>query len=222
MLAALDQPLSRVLRECTAVAHGHVEKSPFMSRLAAGALNRVAVADYTAQLWFVYSALEEAVRRCSAGTRLAAVADPRLERVEALERDLTELIGPQWRSCVLPGPGAGAYVDRLNRLAADGDVAGLIAHHYVRYLGDLSGGQILARVLRERYRIGPAGLHFYDFGGIGAPGVCREDYRRRLDSLVLDEVEVSWLVSSANEAFGLNRGMFHDLADRHCIISDRI
>lgn len=221
MLAALDRPLSLVVRECTAAAHGDVEKSPFLSRLVSGALNRAAVADYAAQLWFVYRALEAAVREHSADPRLAAVADPRLERLDALERDLAHLIGPRWRSCVLPGSGAAVYVERLARLADVGDVTGLIAHHYVRYLGDLSGGQLLARVLRERYRVGAEGLHFYDFREVGAPGVCRDEYRRRLDSLALDEVSVSWLVSSANEAFALNRGVCRDLAERHCILSDR-
>ncbi|AJK67734.1 biliverdin-producing heme oxygenase [Corynebacterium marinum] len=222
MLAAPARPLSLVLRECTAAAHGDVEKSPFLSRLVSGSLNRAAVADYAAQLWFVYSALEVAVREHSADPRLAVVADPRLERVGALERDLADLIGPQWRSCILPGPGAAAYVDRLAGLAEVGDVTGLIAHHYVRYLGDLSGGQLLARVLRERYRVGAAGLHFYDFREAGDPGICRAEYRRQLDSLALGEVDVSWLASSANEAFALNRGVCRDLAERHCTLSDRI
>lgn len=222
MIAALDRPLSTVLRDCTAIAHSHSEKSPFMSCLTSGALNSAAVADYTAQLWFIYVALEDGVREHSAGSRLGVFADSRLERVQALEQDLLGLIGPRWRDCVLPGRGTLAYVAHLRRLAKVGDETGLIAHHYVRYLGDLSGGQVLARVLRERYRIGPDGLNFYDFSRIGSRECYRSDYRCRLDLLELDEVDLSWLVSSANEAFEFTRGVLGDLAERHCVFSNRI
>ena len=61
MTTALDRPLSLALREATARAHeGRRDRA--MQRLMAGELDAKAVADLTGQLWFVYEALERAVR----------------------------------------------------------------------------------------------------------------------------------------------------------------
>lgn len=220
MLISPGTSLSHTLRDCTATAHGYAEKSPFMSRLISGALTRDAVADYTGQLWFIYVALERSVRHHSTGTHLSAVADARLERVVALERDLVALIGEGWREELLPGVGTIAYVDRLTRLGAIGDEIGLVAHHYVRYLGDLAGGQVIARMLRDRYGITQDGLNFYNFAEIGKVKPYRDGYREQIDALGLDEFQASWLVSSANEAFALNGAVFQDLAQRHCLVTD--
>lgn len=215
-----EKPLSVNLRECTAVAHEDAEQSSFMSRLLEGSLTRAAVADYTGQLWFIYADLERAVRATSHLSSMASIADHRLERLDALEKDLTELIGPDWRSTLLPEPATAAYVARLDELAEAKDELGLIAHHYVRYLGDLAGGQVIARMLRQRYGISGQGVHFYDFGEIGKIKPYRDGYRERLDALDLDGQEVARLIEEANRAFALNGAVFRDLAKRHCATGD--
>lgn len=220
MAALVENSLSRTLRSRTATAHGDAEQSLFMEQLFSGALSRVALADYTGQLWFLYSALERAVRAHAGGNLLASVADPRLERVPALERDMVELGGEFWRDEIVPGPGTVAYIRHLDGLADAGDQLGLLAHHYVRYLGDLSGGQVIARMFREHYGVGADGLHFYDFALIGKIKPYRDGYRERLDGLSLGELEISRLLSAANEAFGLNQAVFRDLAGRHCRIPE--
>ncbi|AKK07547.1 biliverdin-producing heme oxygenase [Corynebacterium testudinoris] len=221
MLTATRQPLSHLLRDATAAAHGYAEKSPFMSRLVAGSLTRAAVADYTAQLWFIYRALEEGVRANGDGPFLSAVADQRLERVYALEADLVELIGPEWREEIVPGPGTAAFVELLTGLSDTGDDLALLAHHYVRYLGDLSGGQVIARMLRDRYGVTDAGVNFYRFNDIGKIKPYRDGYRSALDGLELTDEQSAHLVAAAQEAFAANGRVFQDLADRHCSVSDR-
>lgn len=211
-----EELLSVRLRECTAVAHENAEQSPFMSRLIAGELDVTAVADYTAQLWFVYRALEEAVRKNAGDPRLAAVVDPRLERLGKIEADLTELIGPDWREGLAVGPAAQRYADYLERLAVTADVIGLLAHHYTRYLGDLSGGQIISRMLQRHYGVGEDGVNFYDFTGIGKVKPYRDGYRDRLDGLALGTADADRLIAAANLAFNLNGEVFRELAQRHC------
>ena len=66
-------------------------------------------------------------------------------------------------------PLAGRFVrTELYRVApietACADPVSFVAHHYVRYLGDLSGGQIIARRLAPVYD--GLGLRFYSFGEI--------------------------------------------------------
>ncbi len=222
MLVTNQTPLSSNLRECTAAAHGHAERTPFMSRLVDGSLTRGAVADYAGQLWFVYAALERAVRATVHLPYMAVMADVRLERLASLERDLLELVGLEWRSELIAGPGTRAYVDRLDELAAKEDELGLIAHHYVRYLGDLAGGQVISRMLRQRYGVSECGVNFYDFASIGKVKPYRDDYRARLDSLDLDAPQTVWLISEANQAFDLNGGVFRDLAERHCRVTESL
>lgn len=57
------------------------------------------------------------------------------------------------------------YMDRINELTADPILAPrLLAHAYVRYLGDLSGGQIIGARLRKAYGLpGLDGRRFYYF-----------------------------------------------------------
>lgn len=61
------------------------------------------------------------------------------------------------------------YVDRLAYLgrpeATDDEVALLAAHAYVRYLGDLSGGQIIRRKIIKAYDLydDGDGIAFYNF-----------------------------------------------------------
>lgn len=214
-----EQTLSASLRECTALAHENAEQSPFMAQLMAGALDAAAAADYTGQLWFVYRALEGAVRENSGQAQLAVLADPRLERLAAIEADLAEIAGPAWREGLVAAPATRRYVAHLEQLSENRDQLGLIAHHYTRYLGDLSGGQIISRMLRQHYGISERGVNFYDFTGIGKVKPYRDGYRDRLDSLGLDAAETGRLIAAANLAFALNGEVFQDLAQRHCAAS---
>jgi heme oxygenase len=66
------------------------------------------------------------------------------------------------------------YVHRLRELADAPDPSPLLAHAYVRYFGDLSGGQILRRTLAKAYDLevetedgACAGLSFYEFTVLG-------------------------------------------------------
>ena len=65
--------------------------------------------------------------------------------------------------------------------AAEGDGARLIAHAYTRYLGDLSGGQILQRLLARSLELRPSELSFYDFPRFSDLDALKADYRKALD-----------------------------------------
>lgn len=62
------------------------------------------------------------------------------------------------------------YVSRLNTLAVSPDPAPLLAHAYVRYLGDLSGGQQIKLRVKKAYSLEEddgQGISFYEFGKLG-------------------------------------------------------
>lgn len=211
-VAMTTTPLSQMLREETARAHASAEGSDFMTRLMAGELSAEALATFTGQLWFIYEALERAVRTV-ADTRIAgAVADPRLERRDALELDLAEMYGPQWRDEVRILPATARYVARPESLDTPGSEPRVVAHHYVRYLGDISGGQVIAARLGALYGIGPDALNFYNFAAIGKIPPYRSAYRKALDELALSDAQRAALIAEAQAAFACNSAVFAELA----------
>ena len=215
MLQTTTERLTTRLREATAAAHDDAENSGFMSALLDGELHACAAADLAGQLWFVYGALEDAVRSIADTPEGAAIADERLERHDALERDLGFLVGPRWRSSIEALPPTAAYVNRLTELARTRNASSLVAHHYVRYLGDLSGGQIIARRLRDHYGIDGEGAAFYDFSALGKIKPYRDAYRERLDALELHDDVRDRVLAEAVLAFRLNTALFRALDERH-------
>ncbi|AEI08592.1 Heme oxygenase [Corynebacterium resistens DSM 45100] len=203
-------PLSEVLRHATSIAHEHAEGSMFMTKLLSGDLNANAISSLAGQLWFIYDALENAVRRVSTTPVVAPIMDTRLERRAALENDLSRLIGGGWLDEIRILPATKRYVDRLNSFG-EVDAARVIAHHYVRYLGDISGGQVIAARLASFYGIDSEALKFYDFAAIGKIPPYRANYRRQLDQLLLTEEQRVELIEEAKEAFALNTAVFMDL-----------
>ncbi|MBI8989354.1 heme oxygenase (biliverdin-producing) [Corynebacterium meridianum] len=205
-------PLSEALKSSTADAHKSAEYSTFTQDLMAGKLT---VADFIAlqeQSWLFYRALENAARVVADDPIAAAIVDPALERVPSIEADLDALHGnTEWRGTVTPLPATAAYVARLNEIADTADAPGLIAHHYVRYLGDLSGGQVIARMMQRHYGLGPEVLSFYRFAEIPKIKPYKDSYRAALDSLPLEASDRERLLDEACAAFLFNFNLFADL-----------
>ena len=199
------QPLSVAMKEGSTAEHDAAEQSPFVSELLAGRVNSRGYADYLLRLRVVYGALEDAVRSRRDDPLVAAVYDPALERVPAIDADLEH-----WAPGAAHGvqsPAAQAYRDRIDGASWGG---ALVAHHYTRYLGDLSGGQIIGKMLDRTFGLGGAGLAFYEFPVRAKP--YKDVYRARLDGLVLDADEVGRAVDEVKVAFGLNQALFDELA----------
>lgn len=90
-----------------------------------------------------------------------------------------------------------------------------MAHHYTRYLGDLSGGQAIGRILARTYELeGLDGIGFYDFPEIAKPKVYKDGYRARLDALPLDEAEHQFVLAEVQRVFGFNGALFAELGER--------
>jgi hypothetical protein len=89
----------------------------------------------------------------------------------------------------------------------------LVAHAYTRYLGDLSGGQVLKRVAIKAMGLPDdgAGTEFYEFHSIPNATTFKDDYRRRLDETAVDTATADRIVAEANLAFVLNMRVFEEL-----------
>jgi heme oxygenase len=137
------------------------------------------------------------------------VALPALWRSRAIAADLHFLqAGP-------PPPLAAAmqlYVQRLRSLQ-DCKPALLVAHAYVRYLGDLNGGQALRRIVARSLALaGDGGTHFYDFGGGDAPMRLAQRFRDGLAAVAPHWPDPRPLVDEAVDAFERHCRLFDELA----------
>ena len=135
----------------------------------------------------------------------------KLYRTAFLNRDLRYYYGPMYRDMLTPSEACNTYCYRLNEIA-EKDPYLLIAHHYTRYIGDLSGGQILKGIAKKALNPPEGeGLHFYDFPMIDDAKAFKTDYRAVLDGLEVNENQVNSLIAEANYAFRLNMYIFDEL-----------
>ena len=202
-------PLSQAMREGSRAEHEAAENSTFMSELLEGRLTAAAYADLLLRLRRVYAALEETMAEQAADPLVAAVHDSALDRLAAIDADLAF-----WAPGVDPdqvaSPAATAYADRIRAAATWGGL--LVAHHYTRYLGDLSGGQVIGRMLQRTFDLPEGeGVSFYEFTDIPKPKPYKDAYRARLDGLDLTPDEVTRLVDEVRAVFSLSQALFEEL-----------
>lgn len=196
-----DPPLSTAIREASAGVHHAAERSPLVRLLLRGELPIEGYVALVGQHLHLYRALEDAARAVADDPVAGPFVDPALDRAPALAADLAHLAGARGTEDHPPLPATAAYAAHLAALAATWP-PGLVAHHYVRYLGDLSGGRMIARVAARAYGVAPgAGGDFYAFDGIDDVDVYKDAYRARLDSLPLDGDERERFTTEVMAAF---------------------
>lgn len=204
--------LAQRLRDGTQPLHTRTEQAGVMPALLRGTLPAVGFHHLQRNLHVVYAALEPALQAHAHHPALAPLHQPVLARCAALAADLADLHGPDWATALPVLAAASSYAQRLQHLATHQPEA-LAAHAYVRYLGDLAGGQALARVVRRAYGLaGPAGTRFFDFGSAEQVKALALGFRQGLDALPLGPAQVDSLVAEAQWAFGQHARLFEALA----------
>lgn len=203
--------LAAEIRSRTQDAHVAAESSPFVTDLVKGRLSVVDYARLTAQHHAIYAALEEGFATVTDPTLSEFMIDG-LARVPSLESDLAFLAGDDWATKLPILPATQAYADHIRRLAGEWP-RGLLAHHYTRYMGDLSGGQLIRRVVRRVYHFeDERGSEFYEFPEIESAKDFKNRYREMLDGLGWEDAERERLIREASLAFSHHQAIFEQLA----------
>jgi heme oxygenase (biliverdin-producing, ferredoxin) len=198
--APLSISLGDMLREATQALHVEAERSGVIGQLLRGAGTREAYVLLLRNLWPAYRAMEDGLVLHANSPALRGVVRRELFRTSALESDIERLAGEGWRER-LPLLLAGErYAERV--AAANGG-SRLIAHAYLRYLGDLSGGQIMKRLLARSLGLGADALAFYGFPAIADVSAFKCEYRKAIDGSVAEGVNPVDVVDEAIIGFRL-------------------
>ncbi|MGH1563448.1 heme oxygenase (biliverdin-producing) [Mumia sp. DW29H23] len=201
--------LSTLMREGSRAEHTSAENSSFMSDLLEGRSSVERYAVFLRQLAVVYEAIESVGDALASDPVGSAVVDAALVRSAAIEADLRFIAGEDWREIPV-GAAATAYASQVRETT--GDPVRFVAHHYTRYLGDLSGGQAIGRILQREYGLTEGGVTFYDFPLVPKPKLYKDAYRARLDALPLDDTAKQRVVDEVKAAFALNEALFAEMA----------
>jgi heme oxygenase len=190
---------------------GDADADGFITALVTGRGCRDDYVALVAQHYFIYRAIEAATPRMAADPVAARFIDPHLTRLPAIEADLDFLVGPDWRDVVRPLASTAAYVERIEAVASVW-VGGFVAHHYTRYLGDLSGGRLLRSLLQRELGFDTNGVGLYLFAEIAEPRRFCSTYREALDRVPWDDDERARVVAEVERAYRLTTDVFAELA----------
>lgn len=196
---------AKEIKEGTKKSHTAAENTGFVKNFLKGVVSKDSYKTLIADFYFIYRALEEECDKHKDNPALSPILSDSLKRVTNIERDLRYFYGPNWRSIIKPTDSCQCYVNRIREIEPEL----LVGHHYTRYLGDLSGGQILRNIASKALKLEDEGLWFYDFKDIEDPKAFKTEYRAALDSLPLKDKEA--VINEANHAFKLNMYVFDEI-----------
>ncbi len=204
--------LAESLKAHTKALHTELERGPLMHSLLRGQMPLAPYCALLRNLHAVYAELEPALDQHAAHPSVAPLHLPRLFRCGPLADDLAELHGASWQQEIAMAAAARRYASHLREIAADRPAL-LVAHAYVRYLGDLSGGQMLRRIVAGGLALPDGrGTRFYDFGDASEVAAQVRAFRAGLAQLDHDDEQVAAIVAEAVLAFRLHQALFDELA----------
>jgi len=210
----MSNEFASLLREGTKKSHTLSENTAYMKCFLKGIVEKEPFRNLLTNLYYVYTTLEEELQRHAEDPIISLIFFPELNRQGKLEEDLTYFFGEDWKAQITPLPAGLTYVNRIKEVS-NTNPALLVAHAYVRYMGDLSGGQSLKNIAISALDLPKdQGIKFYEFDSL--PTIqdkrnFKETYRNHLNSLPLDQTLTNAIIEEANLAFKLNRDVFHDL-----------
>jgi heme oxygenase len=200
--------LSEQLKERSKKEHQEVESTPFMAKLARGELLDKEYVGYLIALKGIYSQLE---KELAANNQMKALENfvtdefKVLYRTTAIEKDL-EAFGVKDEA---PVAGVQEYVDHLKEISHAKPHL-LIAHVYIRYLGDLFGGQMIKKKLEPLW---PDKVAFYHYPAPldKRPMMFVKEFKEMLDGALESEREMEEVVGEALWAYKQHTAIFSNL-----------
>ncbi|XP_036924114.1 heme oxygenase 1 [Sturnira hondurensis] len=212
---SMSQDLSEALKEATKEVHTQAENVEFMRNFQKGQVTQEGFKLVMASLYHVYKALEEETERNKENPVYAPLHFPEeLYRRAALEQDMAFWYGPHWQEAIPYTQATKCYVRRLQEVGRR-EPELLVAHTYTRYLGDLSGGQVLKKIAQKALNLPSSGegLAFFTFPNIVSATKFKQLYRSRMNSLAMTPEVRQRVIEEAKTSFLLNIQLFEELQE---------
>jgi heme oxygenase (biliverdin-producing, ferredoxin) len=191
--------------------HRQAQHTGIMHALLLGRIGRASYCTLLRNLHEIYAGLESALEAHYAHPWLEPILFRALFRLGHIESDLGYLHGSGWSQDIAIKPAAAAYRERLDQLSSSNPGL-LVAHAYVRYLSDLTDGQIVYQLISERLRLSDPGTRFYQFGSAEDIDVLVAQFRAGLDAIPADPGEVDAIVGEAQQALRWHIELYEQLA----------
>ena len=159
------------LKELTIEQHRNAERQKFAEVLTSGVIPKISYLRYLVNQHACYLALEN--------LSSFSLPNEKLKRNAHIKKDIDELT--QQLDIVNPlsemlTNSTKEYIDYVKNLQTEDD---FMAHVYVRYLGDLRGGQMISKKI-------PGAGHYYDFQD---PTELANDIYRKLNDDMAEEAK---------------------------------
>jgi heme oxygenase len=176
-----------ILAKATYDKHREVENLPLIQKIMTGKVTKPEYVFYLYELYHIYGVLEDLAEKEGL---LFGLTD--VKRQAKIKQDLDEL-DPGYERDIFES--TSNYIQYLKDLVADPTRKHLLfAHIYVRHMGDLYGGKLMARVI-------PGSGYSYQFED--RPKLIKE-FSERLSMGLADE---------ANKAFDFFVGIFTEMGN---------
>lgn len=202
---------SKLLREGIWDIHSMADSSTVAQDMQEAKTTLDDMKKITAGLYYIYSILEEAIEQNKENIYVSKIYYPELFRVKAIEEDLEFYFGSSWQEQIYPTVAIQLYISRIKYVAKTNPML-LIAHAYVRYMGDLSGGQMIKQMIREALNLeNGKGTQFYEFEKISDIIAFKKQYRASLDTLELTQSQIQAIIGEANLGFLYNVNFFREV-----------
>ena len=205
------EDFAKQIKVGTKKSHSAAENTKFVASFLRGVVSKESYRTLVANLYFVYTALEDVAEHLKDNDEVSPLLFDELKRHGALAKDLDYFYGEGWHETIYPSPATKRYIDRIREIGRQEPVL-FIGHHYTRYMGDLSGGQILKGIAKRSLKLDDEAFNFYEFKDILNPVDFKNNYRGTLNCLPLTQTQVDAIITEANYAFRLNMYMFDELA----------
>lgn len=206
--------LAFALRQGTQHAHALAENTTLMKVWIKGIVVLEVFRELLVNLYFVYDRLEQQLYSHQTHPVVSQIYWPSLNRLDNLRQDLAYFYGQDWQRHIRPQTAGLQYAARIGVVGLTAPEL-LVAHAYVRYMGDLSGGQQLQRIARTALSLPlNQGTRLYDFEDlptVEAKKRFKERYRSILNNLPINQETVQQIVQEANLAFRLNYDLMQAL-----------
>mgnify|MGYP006215529373 FL=1 len=149
----------------TKKSHSMAENTSFVTSFLRGVVSEESYRTLVSNLYFVYTALEDVAEHLKDNDEVSPILFDELKRHKALAKDLDYFYGEGWHETIYPSEATKRYIDRIREVGRQEPYL-FIGHHYTRYMGDLSGGQILKGIAKKSLKLGDEAFNFYEFKDI--------------------------------------------------------